>query len=127
GFSGVEVGSALDVVVPICAEPIVRETSALDRRSWWWLRVIGRPKPSMSPQQVAARMKTLAPQIFEATVPEHWRADGQAEYRKGTLDITPAANGLSYLRVQYRQALIALMVVVGLVLVIACANVANLL
>ncbi|HEV8144733.1 MAG TPA: ABC transporter permease, partial [Bryobacteraceae bacterium] len=127
GFTGVEVGRTLDVVVPICAEPIVRETSALDRRSWWWLRIIGRPKAGVSPQQVAARMQTLAPQVFEATVPQNWRADGQAEYRKRTLDVTPAANGLSYLRVQYRQALIALMVVVGLVLVIACANVANLL
>ena len=127
GFTGVEVGRTLDVVVPICAEPIVRETSALDRRSWWWLRVIGRPKAGMSPQQVTARLQTLAPQVFEATVPQNWRTDGQAEYRKRTFGIEPAANGLSSLRVQYRQALIALMVVVGLVLIIACANVANLL
>jgi predicted permease len=127
GFTGVEVGRTLDIVVPICAEPILRDPSALDKRSWWWLRVIGRPKPGVSPQQVTARLKTLAPQVFEATVPPNWRPDGQANYRKRSFDITPAANGLSYLRVQYRQALWTLMVVVGLVLVIACANVANLL
>ena len=128
GFSGVDVGGAVDLYVPICAEKIIHgETSMLDERSAWWLRVIGRPKPGVSASQAEARLKTLAPQIFEATVPPNWKADGQAEYRTNTFVTKPAANGLSYLRRQYQQALTILMAIVGVVLLIACANVANLL
>ena len=127
GFSGVEVGRAIDLMVPICAEPITRPRSNLDQRSSWWLRVLGRPKPGVSPAQVTARLQTVSPDIFAATVPPGWRADDQANYRKRTLGAVPAANGLSYLRNQYRPALITLLVVVAVVLLIACANVANLL
>jgi putative ABC transport system permease protein len=129
GFTGVDVGTAKDVYVPICSERIVHgETNnSLDQRSWWWLSVIGRPKPGVSASQALARLKTLAPSVFEATVPPNWKPAGQADYRKNTFDTKPAANGLSYLRRQYQQALMILMAIVGAVLLIACANVANLL
>ena len=128
GFYGVEIGRQLDVLVPICSEAIVRGTrSSLDQRSSWWLSVIGRPKAGMDTRQVVARLKTIAPQVFEATVPPNWGTEGSANYRKNTFDVAPAATGLSGIRVQYRQALIVLMVIVGVVLIIACANVANLL
>ncbi len=128
GFSGVEVGQPTGLFVPICSEPVIHgERSSLDRRSSWWLLVIGRPKPGMTPQQARARLNTLAPSIFQATLPPDWRADMQKSYVKGKFDLVPAANGLSDLRFQYRSALFALMAVVGIVLLIACANVANLL
>ena len=127
GFHGVDVGRSIDVITPVCTEAIIRPTSQLDQRSSWWLRVIGRPKPGISPQQATARLKTLAPDVFAATVPPRWRNDMQANYLKRTFDTVPAATGLSYLRTQYRPALLTLLVVVGVVLLIACANVANLL
>jgi predicted permease len=128
GFTGVDVGNAKDLYIPLCAEKIIHgETSMLDQRSAWWLRVIARPKPGISASQATARLKTLAPAVFEATVPPNWKADGQADYRKNTFDTQPAANGLSNLRRQYQQALMILMAIVGAVLLIACANVANLL
>jgi predicted permease len=128
GFSGVDVGRSSDVFVPLCSEATIRrENSALDRRSAWWLRVIGRPRPGLNPRQVTARLKTLAPDIFGATLPPQWLGENRQSYLRRTLDTRTAANGLSSLRTQYRLALLTLMVVAGVVLLIACANVANLL
>ena len=129
GFTGVEVGSAKDVYVPICSERIIHgeNSNMLDQRSAWWLRVIGRPKPGVSASQAEARLKTLAPSVFEATVPPNWKPDMQGNYRKRTFDVQTASNGLSNIRRQYQQALMVLMAIVGVVLLIACANVANLL
>jgi len=128
GFSGTDVGRASNLAVPLCAEKIMRgENSQLDQRSSWWMRVIARPKPGISPSQADARLKILSPSVFEATVPPRFRDNDKAEYRKRSVKTVSAANGLSYLRTQYRPALITLLVVVAVVLLIACANVANLL
>ncbi len=128
GFNGIEVGRGVDVYIPLCADPIIHPDYArLDGRSWWWLSIIARPKPDMSIEQVHARMKVLAPPIYAATVPPNFTADGKAEYVKTELMTEPAGNGLSSIRSQYQRALWTLMVVAGVVLMIACANVANLL
>jgi putative ABC transport system permease protein len=128
GFFGIEVGIATDVTTPLCAEAIIRaENSWLNERSARWLWIIGRPKPGILPSQATARLKTLAPEIFKATLPPTMRADRQADYLTDSFETKSVASGRSNLRSQYRQALLILMVVVGVVLLIACANVANLL
>ncbi|HEV1286801.1 MAG TPA: ABC transporter permease, partial [Bryobacteraceae bacterium] len=128
GFLGVEVGTTADVMLPLCTESIIRaENSWLDERSARWLNIIARPKPGISPTQATARLKTLAPDIYKATLPSNMRPDREAAYLATTLGTEPVASGRSSLRSQYRQALLVLMVVVGAVLLIACANVANLL
>src|SRR5262249_31181530 len=117
GFFGTTVGFTIDVYLPICAEPIIRgENSALDRRSNWWLTIIGRPKPGISPKQVEARLKTLAPSIYAATVPPNWGASDARNYLETKLNVVPSGSGTSYMRRQYQPALTALMAIVAVVL-----------
>ena len=77
--------------------------------------------------QLKARLAALSPQIYGAAVPQNWDSESQEKFRKRVLHPVPAAAGLSGLREQYDQPLRILMAVVGLVLLIACANIASLL
>jgi predicted permease len=128
GFFGPDVGRAFDVAIPIGTEPIIRgKDSALDRRSTWWLEIMLRLRPGQTVEQAAARLRDLQPQIRQATVPPHWKSEDQAGYLKEPFELTPAATGRSPLRSRYQQPLFAILVVVAAVLLIACANIANLL
>ncbi|MGA3241202.1 MAG: ABC transporter permease [Bryobacteraceae bacterium] len=129
GFTGIDVGSSVDVFVPICAEPVMHGAAAsqLDQRLSWWLKVVARPKAGVDSQRATARLKILAPAVFAATIPSSLPPDRQRDYAAGTFEIKPAAGGISDLRVQVQQSLKILMAVVCLLLLIACANVANLL
>jgi len=127
GFYGVDVGTKFDVAVPICAEAIYREkNSALDEKAAWWLNSVGRPKSGITPEQVSARLQVLSPQVFAATVPQNWKPDSKNNFLSGVLVASPAGKGLSDVRRAYDQPLRMLMAVVGLVLLIACANIASL-
>ncbi len=127
-FSGVEVGRQPQVYVPICAGPLVQGIpDMLDRRSFWWLQVMGRLPDGVTLEQAQGRLATLAPSIFSSTLPAEWDRENQEEYLKRSLALHPAHSGVSELRLRYRTALIILMGVAGVVLLIACANVANLL
>ncbi len=127
-FSGMQVGRAVDVYVPLCTMSIVRGGSdALDDRRSWFLYVFGRLKPGMTAEDAGQQLAALAPRVFGATIPQDLPTEGQEVYRQSTLSAVPAANGYSDVRSRYEDALLALMAAVGLVLLIGCANVANLL
>jgi predicted permease len=128
GFYGMDVGHKFDVGIPICTAALFDgPPSRLERRSTWWLNVVGRMKPGMGMTQLKARLAALSPEIYGAVVPQNWDSKSQENFRKRVLRPEPAAMGLSGLRGQYRQPLRILMAVVGLVLLIACANIASLL
>jgi predicted permease len=127
-FRGLDVDTPYDVAIPIGCEPILHtDRSALAARSWWWLRILGRLLPVETLQQAEAKMKALAPELNRATLPTNWDADGQRQYLQRSFALHPAATGFSDTGSRYRTALFTLMAVVGLVLLIACANIANLL
>jgi predicted permease len=126
-FFGMEVGSSVDVYAPICAQAIVEAPEVLGARSRWYLTVVGRPAPGLTEAQVRAALEARSPAIFAATLPPNWRSADKDDYLRMTLGVRPAAGGLSALRDRYERALYTLMVVVGVVLLIACANIANLL
>jgi predicted permease len=126
-FFGPEVGEAFDVIVPLGTEPLIRGAgSGLDGRSFWWLEIMARLKPGQTLEEANTALRAVQPQIREATLPERWRPSDLATYLGDKLTLAPAATGQSYLRSRYERPLLAIMVVVALVLLIACANIANL-
>ncbi|HEV2305334.1 MAG TPA: ABC transporter permease, partial [Candidatus Acidoferrales bacterium] len=131
GFFGTDVGERLDVAIPICAEAILNgKNSSLDIRDDWWLLMMGRLKPRTTIEQADARMNVLSAPLFGAVVPRDWPAKYQDMFRKYTFSILPGATGAGGfygLRRQYSRPLEIMMFVVGLVLLIACANIASLL
>jgi predicted permease len=127
GFTGADVGYAYDVALPICSEAILDVTHPmLDMRSAWWIRVMGRRKAGLTPEQVDARLQVLSPAIFDAVVPQNWKPEMQANFRSRKLSAAPSGTGVSSLRRRYETPLQMLLVVSGLVLLIACANIASL-
>ena len=127
-FFGTEVGRKFDVAIPIGTEPLVRgKETSLDRRSNWWLSIIFRLAPDQDVAAATAALRGVQPQIREVTMPQDWPEQYKKTYLQEAFTLVPAATGSSGLRRRYQQPLTAIMVVVVLVLLIACANIANLL
>jgi putative ABC transport system permease protein len=127
GFSGIEVGRSFDVAVPLCSEPTIAPAdNAVDKPHYWWLDVIARLKPAWSVERATAHLGAISPGVFAASVSPAFPANVANKFLAGRLLAYPAGTGVSYLRREYEQPLWMLLAVAGLVLFIACANLANL-
>ncbi|HEV3201761.1 MAG TPA: ABC transporter permease [Bryobacteraceae bacterium] len=129
GFFGVEVGHRYDVAVPLCADRLFFEDNQgrIPGRTAWWLSAIGRLNPGWTVDRARTHLETLSPALMQATLPPAYRPDEAKRYLANKLTVTSGSTGVSGLRRQYESPLWLLLATTGLVLLIACANLANLL
>ncbi len=126
-FYGVDVGRSFDVAIPICSEPMIHgEDTVLDMRHGWWLAAMGRLKPGWTLAQATAQLTAASPAMLEATLPPVYDAEASKKYFAYKFGAFPADTGFSNLRRNYESPLWLLLGTAGLVLLIACANLANL-
>jgi putative ABC transport system permease protein len=127
GFYGVEVGRGYEVALPICSESLVDgEYQVMDRVDGWWLAIIGRLKPGWTAAKATAQLESISGPIFQATLPPKYQSDLAKQYLGWKMAAVPASSGLSNLRRTYEDPLWILLAIAGTVLLIACANLANL-
>ncbi|MCC6392048.1 MAG: ABC transporter permease [Bryobacterales bacterium] len=128
-FFGVEVGNRFDVALPLCADTLLADDrkGRIPVRDAFWLSVMGRLKPGWTTQQATAQLQAASPAIMQATLPETYKTALAKKYLANKLEATDSGTGVSGLRRQYERPLWLLMGITGLVLLIACANLANLL
>jgi predicted permease len=127
-FFGVEVGRSFDFAVPICVDKVINGArSRLDQPSNWWLSVMGRLNPGWSLTRAGAQLDSISAQLFEETLPPGYSPDSTKSYLAFRIGAVPGASGVSRLREQYETPLWLLLSIAAVVLLIACANLANLL
>jgi predicted permease len=119
-FTGIAVGETFDIAVPFC------RPNTEPRRDLFAYSVIGRLRSGWTRERAATHMEALSAGVMEATEIQGYGSDTIARYRKFRLTAYPAHNGVSNLRKEYDSALWLLLGMTGLIMLIACANLANL-
>jgi predicted permease len=119
-----------ELFLPLHQETTIMGTATLMQQPIEaWLRVIGRLKPGATTAGMSARVTTLLRSWMQndAGYPANWLPDVQRTLAKQNLNVIPASAGVEEMKEEYGRSLTILLTVCGLVLLIACANVANLL
>jgi predicted permease len=114
-----------DFFLPLETEPYVETDADLNKYDVHWLDLIGRIQPGVSPASIEAQMRVELKQWLRS----HWgemSANDRAKFPEQTLFLSPAGGGIASMREKYERWLQILMTVTGFVLLIVCANVANL-
>jgi putative ABC transport system permease protein len=133
GFEGVELGRLPKLFVPVTMQPeiLINPMKFLTDRRTRWVNAFGRLKPGVSLKQAKAALQPFMHSMLEEEVKEaafsHASAYDKEQFLKCTIDVLPGSQGRSYVRETLSTPLWVLMAITGVVLLIACANLANLL
>lgn len=128
-FAGMTPGKPPEITVPITAAPLIRGDvrKTMGGRSVLWVSVTGRLRDGVTVEHARAQLQSLWPAVLAATVPTQSPGRRRQSFLSMGLEVQPAATGFNAdLRSQFIRPLYVLMVVVGLILLIACVNLANL-
>jgi predicted permease len=136
-FFGVQPGASVDIWLPLRTQPLVDpgwigyanpgEVSRFTARDDWWVLIMGRLRPGESEQQARASLDVIVQQESSGIQKPPAKPYPEEALDPPKVELTLAGGGLDELRREFSEPLFILMCVVGLVLLIACANVANLL
>jgi predicted permease len=119
GFFGLVVGDRFDIAIPFCQPKELR-------RDVFDITVMGRLRPGWRFKRASAWLDAISPGLFEATAFTGYSAGTIETYKRFRLAAYPASTGVSWLRTEYDTSLWLLLTITGLVLLIACANLASL-
>jgi predicted permease len=126
-FFGITVGDSPDIWIPMMMQARVMDgRSLLNDPKSWWLEVMGRRKPGISTQQAAAAVNVLYQRIARQQAGAVLSPAAERELAREKIALVSARKGLSDLRNRFSEPLLVLMALVGILLLIACANVASL-
>jgi predicted permease len=122
------VGSSPEITVPVAMQPLVmqaagaKEIPILENPAYWWLRIMGRLKPGVTPEQAHAHLDP----IFQQGVSELIKSSKE-EKDPARIEVLPGSQGLTETRGGLAESLYIMVAIAILVLAIACANIASLL